>query len=95
MDHNYKELEEVSELLKVLAHPVRLCIVKGLLNNGGCNVSFMQQCLDVPQSTVSQHLQKLKSAGIIQGERKGLEITYRVIDERAAKIIKFLTEDKE
>lgn len=90
MEHNYKGLEELSELLKVLAHPVRLCIVDGLLKNGGCNVSFMQQCLGLPQSTVSQHLQKLKSAGIIKGERKGLEITYRVVDERVAKIVELL-----
>lgn len=94
MEHNYKELEDISELLKVLAHPVRLCIVNGLLKNGGCNVSFMQQCLDVPQSTVSQHLQKLKSAGIIKGERKGLEITYRVVDERVAKIIDLLIKEQ-
>ncbi|MDP4091134.1 MAG: metalloregulator ArsR/SmtB family transcription factor, partial [Bacillota bacterium] len=87
MEYNYKDLEEVCEILKVLAHPVRLCIVRGLLGSGGCNVSHMQNCLNMPQSTVSQHLQKLRSAGIIEGERKGLEIVYRVVDERAVKIV--------
>ena len=57
MEMNYKELEEMAELLKVLAHPVRLCIAKGLIENGRCNVSHMQTCLDIPQSTVSQHIQ--------------------------------------
>lgn len=90
MEYNYKDLEDICEMLKVLAHPVRLCIVRGLLGSGGCNVSHMQNCLNMPQSTVSQHLQKLRTAGIIEGERKGLEIVYRVVDERAVKLVEVL-----
>lgn len=77
--NNYQEVSEI--LKKVLGHPVRLCIVDGLLRNKGCNVSFMQSCLNIPQSTVSQHLAKLKSAGIIVGERNGLEIKYKVVNQ--------------
>lgn len=78
--NNYNEelFQEKAELLKALAHPIRLCIVKGLLENGGCNVTHMQNCLNAPQSTISQHLQKLRSLGIIKGERNGLEINYTV-----------------
>ena len=32
-------LKEQAELLKVIAHPVRLCIVRGLWRNGSCNVT--------------------------------------------------------
>lgn len=88
MDNNYKQYEEIAELLKVLAHPVRLCIVRGLLEVGCCNVSNMQNCLEVPQSTISQHLQKLKSVGIITGERNGLEVFYKVTDKRVEAIIR-------
>lgn len=95
MEMNYKELEEISELLKVLAHPVRLCIVRGLIDKGCCNVTHMQNCLDMPQSTVSQHLQKLRAAGIIAGDRKGLEINYRVCNEKVEKIVKVLMELKD
>lgn len=90
MEFEYKELEEISEFLKVIAHPVRLCIVRGLISKGVCNVSHMQNCLNMPQSTVSQHLQKLRAAGIIEGERNGLEINYKVVDERAIKLINAL-----
>lgn len=83
------EIYPKSELLKALAHPIRLCIVKGLMENQS-NVTNIQECLDLPQSTVSQHLFKLKAAGIIKGERKGLEISYQVINEDAKKIIKIL-----
>lgn len=90
MNNDYKELNDVAEFLKVLAHPVRLCIVRGMLAKGECNVSFMQNCLDMPQSTISQHLQKLRAAKIIEGERHGLEINYKVIDGRVEKLIELL-----
>jgi predicted transcriptional regulator len=93
MENNYKELNEIAELLKVLAHPVRLCIIRGLLKKGECNVGYMQNCLDMPQSTVSQHLQKLRSAGVIEGTRNGLEINYRVCDERVERLVKLLIKE--
>lgn len=81
---------EIAELLKVLGHPARICIVDGLMKNEGCNVSYMQSCLNIPQSTVSQHIAKLKSAGIIEGKRDGLEIKYQVVNQHAKEIIKLL-----
>lgn len=83
-------LEEKSEILKALAHPVRLCIVKGLLQTEMCNVTGMQSCLGIPQSTVSQHLAKLKSAGVIEGKREGVKINYYVVNEDAKKIVSAL-----
>ncbi|HEX2927791.1 MAG TPA: metalloregulator ArsR/SmtB family transcription factor [Ruminiclostridium sp.] len=88
-----KVYEKKAEKIKALAHPQRLCIVKGLID-GGCNVTKIQECLGLPQSTVSQHLAKLKSAGIIDGERRGLEICYRVIDEDIVNIVKILLKDE-
>ncbi len=81
---------EKSELLKVMAHPVRLCIIRGLMAQDGCNVSHIQSCLDMPQSTISQHLAKLRSVGIIEGKRHGLEVHYSVVNEDARKIIQSL-----
>jgi len=90
--NDFKIYEKNAEKIKVLAHPHRLCIVKGLIENK-CNVTKIQECLGLPQSTVSQHLAKLKSAGIIDGERKGLEVCYRVVDEDIISITKILLKD--
>jgi predicted transcriptional regulator len=90
MELNLQQYTEPAELLKVLAHPTRLCIVKGLIEKGECNVTHMQTCLDIPQSTVSQHLQKLKSAGIIRGIRSGLEISYKICDQRIIELVNIL-----
>ncbi|HHW29654.1 MAG TPA: winged helix-turn-helix transcriptional regulator [Syntrophomonadaceae bacterium] len=86
---------EKAELLKVLAHPVRLCIVRGLLSNEECNVSHIQNCLEMPQSTISQHLAKLRSAGIIEGKRSGLEVFYRVVNDDARRIVEVLFNEVE
>lgn len=81
---------EKAELLKALAHPVRLCIVRGLLRSGACNVTKMRDCLAVPQSTVSQHLAKLRAIGILAAERSGTEIFYRVVNPDASRVVKAL-----
>jgi DNA-binding transcriptional ArsR family regulator len=86
---NKSKFIQKSELLKALAHPTRLCIVKGLIEKES-NVSNIQEFLELPQSTISQHLFKLKAAGIIKGERKGVEIFYQVINDDIRKIIKIL-----
>lgn len=94
MNYDAKKLNEKAELLKVLAHPVRLCIVKGLLENGGCcNVTYMQNCLNAPQSTVSKHLQKLKAAGIIEGKRDGLMVNYKICNEKIKELLSVLFSD--
>ncbi|WP_040952658.1 ArsR/SmtB family transcription factor [Gorillibacterium massiliense] len=90
MDSNYQAYQKSAELLKALAHPVRLCIVHGLLQKGKSNVTYIQECLDLPQSTISQHLQKLRSLDIVRAERSGLEMIYSVPDERIGIIIKIL-----
>ncbi len=87
MDKDYIKYRDFAMILKALAHPVRLCILKSILDQGQCNVSHMHTCLDLPQSTVSQHLQKLRYAGVIDGHRKGLQVNYKIKNERIAKLV--------
>ena len=88
----YKYQDE-SELLKALAHPVRMQIIELLLfglDIEGCSVNSVQKKLGIPQSTVSQHLQTLRNKGIIDGSKTGLEVCYKVIDKRVIKILQIL-----
>ena len=90
MHKDFEKYFETAELLKVIAHPVRLCIIQGLLDKGQCNVTYMQSCLELPQSTISQHLQKLRTAKVIVGERNGLEINYRINNDTVKQLINML-----
>ena len=77
---------ELSDKLKALSHPHRLSIVKGLMNKTE-NVTGIQNQLGIPQPSVSAHLAKLKTAGIIKGCRYGQEIKYSVIDNDAKMLV--------
>lgn len=85
-----KILEGKAELLRAIAHPVRLCILTKLIFDGASNVTNMQNCLNVPQSTVSQHLAKLRSAGVVEKTRNGLEIHYELKNQDVRKILEIL-----
>lgn len=85
-----EQLTEGAKILKALSHPVRLCIVRNLIDNPGTIVSVMQECLDIPQSTLSQHLIKLKDKGILEGEQDGVKVHYYVINQEAIDIVKIL-----
>ena len=90
MNHKYKD---ESELLKAVAHPVRLQIIDLLLLKipaNACSVNSLQKKLGIPQPTISQHLQILKSHGIIEGSKKGVQVCYKVIDKRVVKILQIL-----
>lgn len=87
---DYDKYVEVAELLKVIAHPIRICIISGLIETGEANVTHMQTCVGTPQSTLSQHLQKLKAAGIVETRRNGLEIYYKVNNELVEKLMSIL-----
>lgn len=88
-----KLLTKKSELLKVIAHPMRLCILNCLMGTEDCNVTTLTKKMDTPQSTISQHLSKLKSHGIIEGKRNGVEIQYNVVNEEVIKLIHLLLDE--
>ncbi len=90
MKHKYKD---ESELLKAVAHPMRLQIIELLLLGlpiEGCSVTAIQKKLAIPQSTISQHLQTLRNKGIIDGSKTGAEVCYKVIDKRVVNIWQIL-----
>ena len=83
-------LEEKASILKLISHPVRLCILRGLSDEGEKNVSYIQGCLDVPQSTLSQHLAKLRAQGLVAFRRDGQTLFYRIDDWRALRLLETL-----
>lgn len=84
-------LNKYSEIFKALSHPTRLCIVSGLIDSDeGRNVSTMQKCMSISQSSVSQHLRILKQADILDSERRGTEIIYFIKSEEVKEIIELI-----
>ena len=80
-----------AELLKALAHPVRLQIVHGLLLKGCRNVRCMELQTGMSQSSISQHLQRLRTAGVVAADRIGNEVHYRAASHQVADLVAALT----
>lgn len=87
MDEQENLYQQRAEILKALAHPVRLRIVRGLLQCGCRNVSCMERATGQSQSAISQHLNRLRRAGVLKCERSGNEVYYQVADARVADLI--------
>lgn len=68
--------EETARLAKALGHPVRVRILRLLLEREECVVGTIAGELPLAQSTVSQHLKVLREAGLIHGEVDGARICY-------------------
>ena len=81
------DYEERAALLKALSNPVRLRIVHSLLVMGCRNVGGMERGTGMSQSCISQHLQKLRSAGIVTAERVGNEVYYHAASAEVAALV--------
>ena len=83
--------EEAAQILKALSHPLRLQIVHGLLHDGCHNVRCMEYHTGVSQSCISQHLQRLRAAGVVTAERAGNEVYYRASSRQVGDLVAALT----
>jgi ArsR family transcriptional regulator len=72
-----KDLQPIDDVFKALADPTRVRIL-GLLLAGEVCVCHIYETLRIPQSKASRHLAYLRRAGIVQGEKRGLWVYYRI-----------------
>jgi ArsR family transcriptional regulator, arsenate/arsenite/antimonite-responsive transcriptional repressor len=74
------------QLLQALAHPTRLAILRELSGSSEVCACDFTSCCDVRQPTVSHHLKILKEAGVIQADRRGTWIYYRLVPSAAERL---------
>jgi ArsR family transcriptional regulator len=68
-----------AEVLRALAHPTRLEILHRLAN-GPVEVNRLARAIGAAQPTASQHLAALRAVGLVEPDRHGREIRYRLTD---------------
>lgn len=78
---------EVSELLRAVGNKRRLIILCHLSVHGEMPVGKLLDLVDLSQSALSQHLAKLRAAGVVRARRVGQTIWYSVGDERIAEVM--------
>ena len=88
------ETEEKVKLFALLGNEVRFKIVLLLLNVERVCVCDLADILKMNQSPISQHLRKLKDAGILENKREGMTIYYAIISAKKEKLTQLLTGEK-
>ncbi len=79
---------ELAALLKAVADPVRLRLLSmiGSHPGGEACVCDLTGVFDLTAPTISHHLKVLRTAGLIDGERRGTWVYYRVIPQQVARL---------
>ncbi len=78
--------DELAAIAKALGHPVRVRILRLLMDRTSCYCGEIVEELPLAQATVSQHLKVLKDAGLIVGTIDGPRVCYCAHRERLARL---------
>ncbi|MQS08065.1 ArsR/SmtB family transcription factor [Streptomyces alkaliphilus] len=81
-----ESLRAASDLLRALASPVRVGIVRELAEGGKC-VHELVDALGISQPLVSQHLRVLRTSRIVTVRRRAREAEYSLVDDHIAHIV--------
>ena len=80
-------LDAMSGVLRVLGHAHRLRIIEHLDLFGPCPGHVLLAALGGAQGALSQHLSRLRQAGVIRAERRGREVWYTLAAPAARTIL--------
>jgi DNA-binding transcriptional ArsR family regulator len=83
---NEKTAEKVADVLKAIAHPVRLRIIELLAGGEKC-VSEIVEGVGGKQSITSQQLNMMKDKGVLDCRRDGTKVYYRIANENVIKVL--------
>lgn len=81
---NQDKLSRSAEILRALAHPLRMQILSFIDENKVINVNKIYNTLKLEQSITSQHLRILRLADIVETKREGKFIYYTINYDRLA-----------
>ena len=89
------DYDTAATLLSQLGNQTRLKIVRELVRAGksGLAVGEIQKTLGIPHSTLSHHINHLRSVGLVSQERESTVLRCFVDYEKIDRIVKFLTEE--
>lgn len=83
---NQPNLKKSTTLIRAIAHPIRLAIIKHIATSGTTNVNKIYSTLKLEQSITSQHLRVLRAAELVKTSRDGKYINYSVNTSKLSKV---------
>jgi ArsR family transcriptional regulator len=86
-DADLQRLQRDSEVLRAMAHPLRLAMLALLRREGRLSVSAIHEALAIEQAVASHHLRILKRVDVVDVDRQGKHSFYFVPDEAIGGIL--------
>ena len=83
-------LDNATETLRAVAHPIRLTIIDLLSKNGELSVTEIHERLDIEQAIASHHLRILKSKNVVKVNRVGKSSYYDLLHSDFQEILEVL-----
>ena len=77
--------DELARIGKVLGSPVRLRLLD-LLRQGSRNVEALAEAAGISLANSSQHLQQMRAARLVEAEKRGQRVEYRLADEGVSRV---------
>lgn len=86
-NYNIKKLEHMSEVLKAVAHPLRIAIVDLLIHSKELSVTQIHQALNILQPEASRQLKVLKNAGLVQLKKQANVRMYSLVNKEITNLL--------
>ena len=84
---NIEKLNLAANMLKAIAHPMRIAILSYLEEGNKLTVKQIHELLQIEQSTTSHHLGILKDKGVLESKREGKNTYYFLKHQRLSRVI--------
>jgi len=92
---NPEQLDRAANMLKAIAHPMRIAIIGFLEEGESLSVTQIHEKLGIEQSTTSHHLGILKDKGVLVSRREGKKTYYSLKHESLRNIVECISMCKE
>lgn len=87
-----EQAKKIAELLKILANEHRLLILCALMRGTHTVGQIHEFTPNITASALSQHLNQLRTAGILESEKQGMNVLYRIQDQRVVALLEVIKE---
>jgi len=92
---NLDKINAATNLLKGVAHPIRLAIMEVLKEDTKMCVTDIHQKLGIEQAVASQHLKILKDRGILESYKEGKQSFYFIKNDNFKNLLAYIEQCNE
>ncbi len=92
IDLKTKQVEKAADMMKAIAHPMRLAMLGHLSEGNEMTVTELHQLIHIGQSTASHHLGIMKDKGVLVSRRDGKNTYYSIKNPKLSSLVECISD---